>query len=125
MVVSNFHELINNLVRRCGSIDEEQVVVLDTLVSKMLLLVFLFVKSNDSLYAELLENRSVFVWVMSVSLIFISLLYWTHESHKLSWYNPIEIAVFDSFIVLILFDIEVLKVVPLKLDSVLKTLKTL
>ena len=55
----------------------------------------------------------------------ISLFNWTHKGNKLAWDDPVEISVFNSLIVLILFDVKASKIIPAKLDSKLKTLEAL
>ena len=53
----------------------------------------------------------------------VSLLDGTHESDELVWNNPVEVAVLDSLIVLILLDVETLKIVPSELDSTFESLQ--
>lgn len=51
-------------------------------------------------------------------------IYWSHKSEEFSWNNPVEITVFNLFVVFILLDVEFSEVVPLLLESKLETLKT-
>jgi hypothetical protein len=61
--------------------------------------------------------------VMSISVVGISVLDWSHESHEFTWNDPVEVSVFNSLIILILLNVEGFEVIPSKLNSVLKTLK--
>lgn len=99
--------------------------MLNTLVGEMFLIVFLLIESNDSLDTELLENWSVFIGMVTISLILISLLDRTHKGHEFSRYNPVEIAVFDSLKMLVLLNVESLEVIPAKLQGILQALKAL
>ena len=62
---------------------------------------------------------------MAISLVLISLVDRPHESHEPARNNPVHISVFDSLMELVLFDVEGLEFVPLKLDGVLNTLQHL
>ena len=91
----------------------------------MLFVVFFFVKSDHSLDIKFVKNWNIFLRMVSVSLVLISSFDWSHKCHEFSWDNPVEVTVFDSLIVFILFDIECLEIVPAEFDCVLQTLKTL
>lgn len=62
---------------------------------------------------------------MTISLIGISFINWTHKSHKFAWNNPIYITIFYSFIKFIFFDVKCSKIIPLKFQSIFNTLKAL
>ena len=97
----------------------------NSFLGEVLLLVFFFIKSYYSLDIKLLENIDVLSWMVSISLISISFFDWSHKGHELSRNDPIEIAVFDSLVCLILLDIESLEIVPVELHCVLKALENL
>ena len=60
--------------------------------------------------------------MMAVSLISITFLNWPHECHKFARDDPVGIAVFYALKVLVFFDIECLKIVPPKINSIFKSL---
>ena len=97
----------------------------DFLFGKEAFVIFFFVQSYDSLDIKLLKYVDILVRVVTISLVSVPLLDWSHESHELSWNNPVKIAVFDSLVLLVLLDIEGLEVIPLELDGVPKSLKAL
>lgn len=89
------------------------------------LVVLLFVESHNSLDVELLEYFYIFAWMMPVSLVSISLLDGSHESHELAWNNPVEVSVLDPLVLLVLLDVEGLVDIPFEFDCVLQTLQAL
>ena len=119
MIVANFHKLLHDIIRRRGSIDEEQIVVGYVFFSKEFLVVSLFVESNNSFNVELLKYIDIFVRMVSISLIDISFLNWSHKSHEFAWNNPVEVSILDTLILLVLLNVEGLEVIPLKLDGIL------
>ena len=125
VVITDLHELFYYVIRRCRSIDEEQIVVGDCLIGEVLFIVFLLVKSYYALDIKLLEDVDVLVWVVSISLVGISFFDWSHKCHELSWDDPVEVAVFDSLVGFILLDVESLEVVPTEFHGVLKALENL
>ena len=88
----------------------------------MIFIIFFLIKSDDFVNIYVFENFYIFVWVLTISMSGISVLDWTHESYKLAWDDPVKISVFDSFVILILFDVETSEIVPSKFDSVFKPL---
>lgn len=63
--------------------------------------------------------------MVAVPLVRISLLYGPHEGHEFAGNNPIDVAIFDSLVVLVFLDVEGPEVVPLELDGVLEALEAL
>ena len=60
--------------------------------------------------------------MMTISLVLVSFVNWTHESHKSSWNDPVHITIFDSLMELIFFNIESFEFVPVEFYCVLETL---
>lgn len=125
MVIANLHELVDDVIGRRATIDKEQVVMSNIFVSEESLVVFLFVQSDDPLDAELLEDLDVLVRMVAIPLVLVPLLDGAHERHELSRNNPVEIAILNSLVLLILFDVEGLEFVPPELDGILETLEAL
>ena len=63
--------------------------------------------------------------MMTVSLVLVSFINWTHESHEFSWNDPVHISIFDSLMKFIFFNIEGFEFIPVEFNSVLKALKNL
>lgn len=55
----------------------------------------------------------------------VSIFYRSHKSNKFTRYNPIEISVLNSLVVLVLLDIKRPKVIPAKPDGVFQPLQTM
>jgi hypothetical protein len=119
VTVTKFHPPLDNIVWRSRSINEEQIVMSNSIVYEVFLIILLFVKSYYSFHTEFLEDFNVLIWVMPISLILVSLFDWSHESHELPRNNPIKIAIFNSFVQLVFLDIECFEFIPVELNSVL------
>lgn len=125
MIIAHLHKIFHNLIRRCGSINKEQIVMSNAFLDEESFIVFFFVQSHHSLHIELLEYVDILVRVMAISLVSVSLLDGTHECHELAGNNPVKIAIFDSLVLLILLDVESSEVVPFELDGILQSLQAL
>ena len=119
MVIANFKELFNNVVRRCGSVNEKQIIMCDPSIRKEILVVLLFVQPYDSGDIELIKYFYVLVWMMSIPLHCISFLNRSHESHKFAWDDPVDITVFNSLEMFIFLYIESLEIIPLEFNGIL------
>ena len=125
VVIAHLHELVHDVVRWSTAVDEEQVVVSNVFVSEESLVILLLIESDDPLDAELLEDLHILIGVVAVPLVLVSLLDGAHEGHELARNNPVEIAIFNSLVLLIFSHIECLKFIPPKLYSVFETLEAL
>jgi|TARA_B110001450_G_scaffold233132_1_gene236202 hypothetical protein len=63
--------------------------------------------------------------MMTISLVFVSLVDWAHESHEFAGNDPVHISVFDSLVNLVFFHVEGFEFVPVEFNSVLKALQHL
>ena len=117
----HIEKILDYIVRRRWPINKEKVIMSNSLFSEKCLVVFLFVQSDYAIDPELSEYFNVLIRMVSKPLICISFLNRSHECHKLARNNPIEIAVFDSFVVLVFFYVERAEFIPSELDGVLKT----
>ena len=123
VVVDNSEEVTYNVFRWCRAIYKEQVVVGNTPILEMLLVVLFLVQSDDFVHAYVLENFNILIWVMTISMVAVSVLNWTHEGSKLAWDDPVEVSVFNSLIVFVFLDVEGSEVVPAEPDSVFEALQ--
>ena len=99
--------------------------MVDATADKMLAVVLLFVESYHSRYVEFLENLHILFWMVTIALLLVTLLDGPHERHKLAGYNPVDVAVLDSLMELVLLHVECLVIVPPELNCVLKALEAL
>ena len=58
---------------------------------------------------------------MTVSMNAVALVHWSHESHELSWDDPVEVSVLDLLVVLVLLCVEGFEVIPAEADALLQT----
>lgn len=89
----------------------------------MLFVIFLLIESDYSVDSNVFEYLNIFIWMMSISVMSISVLNWAHEGCKLIWDDPVEITIFNTLIVLILLDIECTEVIPAESYCIFETLK--
>ena len=122
MVITNFHEVSYDTVWWSRTVNEEKIVMGDLFLSKVFLVVFFFVKSYYASDIKLVKDFYVLIRVMTISLVGVSFLNWSHECHKLSWDDPVEVTVLNSLIVLILLHVERAEVIPTESDCILETL---
>jgi len=125
VILDNSEEISNNLIWWSGSIDEEEIIMSNSFVFKMLFIVFLFIKSDYPRDINVVEDVTILVWVLSVLVSGVSGFDWSHESDELAWDDPVEITVFDSLVVLVFFNVESSEVIPVEFNCVFQSLENL
>ena len=125
VLVSNLHELLDDVIGRCAPIDEKKIVVFDIIVNKVFLVVLRLIQAYHPVHTEFVEDVNIHLGLMSVSLGGIPLLNRPHKSHELAWNDPVEVAVLHLLVVFVFFDIEGLEVVPPEINCVFESLKNL
>lgn len=61
---------------------------------------------------------------MAISVLLIPYINWSHKGYKLARDNPVKVSVLNLFVMLVFFDVEGLKIVPIAFDCFLQPLKT-
>jgi hypothetical protein len=120
--INDVHEVVYDVIRRCRTIDKEKVIVVNLLLQKEPFVVLLLIESYNSIDTHLLEDIAVFLRMMSESLICITFLDRTHKRHEPSGDDPVEVSILDSFVMLVLLDVECPEVIPLVLYCKLEAL---
>jgi len=92
---------------------------------EVLSVILLLIKSDNARNAKFLEYFYILFRVVTITLISIPFLYRSHECHEFTRNNPVDIAVLNTFIILVLLYIKRSEIVPFKLNSVLEALKAL
>lgn len=121
LVFCSCEELRDDLIRRCRSIDEEEVEVLDALLGELGLLILRLIETNNERNAHSLKNGDVVV--RGKRAISISDVEWSRESDELARDDPVEIAVLYFLEGLVLLHVEGVVVVPTEGDGVLEALE--
>lgn len=119
VVVTDFEELIDDVIGWRGAIDKKEVIVVYLVLQEVLLVVLLFVESYDSRNSESFEYLNILVRVVTISLVDVTSLDRAHKSHEFTGNYPVGIPVLDSFEELVLLHVECLEVVPAELNGVL------
>ena len=71
----------------------------------------------------MIEYLNVVFGRVSTSLILRYVVDRSHKSDKFAGYNPVEIAIFDLFVIFIFFVIKLSEVVPTKFYGIFETFK--
>ena len=121
--LDNVEELFDNAVGRRRSINKKQIVVSDTFVQERLAVVLLLVEADHPTHTNILENIAVLIGMVAVAVVSVALLNGSHKGDELPRDDHVHVSVFNTLVVLVLFDVESLKVVPAKLHSGLQTLQ--
>ena len=125
MSITNVEEIFNNIFRRVWTIYEKELVVSYSLSQKLATVVFCLIQSDNSLDIPLFEDITVLIRSKARSLSWLSAIYRAHKRREFPRNDPIDISVLNALVVLVLLDIEGLKIVPLLLDTVLETLQAM
>lgn len=122
MLVCHIKECVYYIIGRSRAVNEKEIIVVDAVLQKVFLVVLLLIQPDDPGNAKLLKYLDVLLGVVTVSLVRVPLLYGTHEGHELAGDDPVDVAVLDTLVVLILLYIESAEIVPLELDGVFEAL---
>jgi hypothetical protein len=99
------------------------------IINELLFVILCLVQSDYSGYSKMFKNLYVILGGVAHSFISLKvfrwLIHWPHQRHKLLGNDPIEIAIFKLFIVLVLSVIEILKAVPAQFHGIFKSLQAL
>jgi len=112
VIIDNLHEIVDDIIWWSGPIDEEKVVVLYVIFSKSIFIVKFVIESNDSSNSVILEYFDVFLWFVTISLLLIPFLDWSHKGSKLVRNDPVHVSIFDTLVEFVLFNVESFELVP-------------
>lgn len=100
-------EPVDDLLWRHRTVNEDQILVLNTTVDEGTRVVLRVVEAHNLRHIEVLENVHVAARRVTVSLLLTGdAVYWTHEGEELAWNNPVKVTVLDLFVVFVLLDVE-------------------
>lgn len=122
MRLNDVEEVPDDVIGWSRAIHEEEIIMSDSSSFKIILVILRFIQPNYPRYANVFENFRILVWMMTISMLVVSLLNWTHEGAELAWDDPVKISVLNSFIVLVFFDIECAEIIPPESHGILETL---
>ena len=99
-----------NYITGGRSIYEEQIKVLDAVFREFDSIVFGLVQPHNAMHSEVLKYLDIIFRLVTSLLPLI--VHWTHEGYELVWNNPIQVPIFNLFIILVLLGVKVLELVP-------------
>ena len=97
--------------------------MLDSLRQELTTVVLSLIQSDYSLDVPLFEDVSILLGCVARPLPGLSAINGSHECSKFARYDPVDVPVLNSLIVLVLLDIESLEIVPPVLDALLESLQ--
>ena len=84
----------------------------DSSPCEFLFVILCFIESDYSCYIKVLEHLQIVLGCIASSIIPAGTVDRTHKSNKLVRDDPIQIAILNLLVVLILFVVELTKIVP-------------
>ena len=121
--LTRIHELLHDRVGRSASICEDHVFMVYSFLKEAVAIILCFIKTDYLSYVEVLEDVDVAGSCVPVPMNGVTLVHRSHEGQELAWDDPVQVTVFDFFVVFVLPGIECLKIVPAELDGLLKPFK--
>lgn len=125
MIFHNAKEVLHNFVRRIRPIDKEEIIMRDSSIDKMLPFVLDIVESYNLVHSYVIEYVNVLPRMLSVPVLSIPIFDRSHERHELAWNNPVQISIFNTFVVFVFFDIKGPEIIPSEAHGVLKPLEAM
>jgi len=116
-------ELVDNRVRWRRTIEEIQIEMLDTMLREFLLVILGLVEAHDQGNTHLLEDRNVILG--RERAIFVRRVQWAREGDELAGHSPVEVAILYLLVVLVLYNVELVVVVPVELDGEVKAVEAM
>lgn len=113
--LSGRQKLVHDMIWWCGPIQEVEIEMLDARLGELLLIILWLVKPDYERHSHLLKDWHVVL--RCERAILISDIKRTRERYELTWDGPIQVTVFNFFIMLVLLHIERVVVIPAELDG--------
>lgn len=124
VILAGAQKLLDDVGRRSGTVHKYHVIMSDASLLKLSLIILGLVQSYDSRNFQMLKYFGVAGGRMAVPrLLALVTVNWSHKGDELAGDNPVEITIFNFFVMFILSGIELIEVVPLLFESKLKTLQ--
>lgn len=123
VLLNNVKKLFNNFIWRCRSVNEEKVIVRDALVLEVLFVIFYFVQSYNFGHPNIFKYFYVLVRMLAVPMLGVSVFDWAHEGDELAGNDPVEVTILNTFVILVLFNVESAEVIPPKTNGAFQALQ--
>ena len=123
MLLADVQEFRDDLLARVGTVNEEQVVMVDPSSDEPASVVDGFVESDHALHIFVAEDRHV-VFRGHSRFPPLLRLNWPHEGQEEVRYDPVHVPVLHPLIIFVLLDVEGLQVVPTMSDGKSEALQT-
>jgi hypothetical protein len=99
--------------------------MIDAFCQEISAIILSLVQTNYLRNVEVFEDVDVACSRVAVPVDRVSLVDWSHKGQKFAWYDPVEIAIFNFFVMLIFASIKGLEVVPSESHCVFEALKAM
>ena len=94
VTLTHLQELLNNGIRRCGTINEEHISMGNACLRKLGPLVLSLVQADYVSHSKVSKHLNVVLWRVS-SAIHTHLVDRSHEGNKLTGQYPVQVAIFN------------------------------
>lgn len=108
---TNLQEILQNRIARLAAIGEEELLVVEASVQETSRIVQFQIQSNDCTHIVLSEVIEIgFGCMARIAVVDLRTIVWAAEGNKFIRYNPIQIAVFNSFVILVFNCIKIVEI---------------
>lgn len=130
----SLQKFINNCRLRCSSISKNKIMMLNSLFKKPMRVISFIVQPQNHFYPHLFKDWNIVSWRKHSILQIINKKYpifiytWVirrTKRNKLIWYDPIQITVFNPFIMFIFIQVELLVIKPTNFYRILQSSQTI
>ena len=123
VLLTGVHELVNDELGWGRSIGEDHVIMGDALAEEGCAIVFGFVQADNPADIQVFEDVDITGGGVAIAMHGVPHIDRSHEGQELAGDDPVEVAVLDLLIMLVLSRIERLEVIPSELHGPLEALE--
>ena len=89
MLFTWVHKLVYNGLRRCWSVSEDHIFVINILLQETCPIILGLVQADDFCHVQVLEDVNIASGCVSIAMHRVSLVYWSHKGQKFTWDDPV------------------------------------
>lgn len=123
VLLAAFNEPVHNILGRHGPVHKDEVLMLNAVLLERVLVILGVVQPDDLRHLEVLEDVDVAGGGVAVGALAFFAVDGAHEGDELAGDDPVEVAILDLLVVLVLLDTELVEDVPALLDAELEALQ--
>ena len=121
--LTHLQEFVHDEIRRGRAVNEEHISMIDSILREFSSVVLSLIQADNVRDSEVAEDLQIIFWLVTSS-VGPDLVNGTHECDELARKNPVEITILDFLVVLVLFVVELPKVIPAMANGDLEPFET-